>query len=256
MVVKVAMDGAKYLYKAAVLDTQLTNGSSGRRRLGRTFMDSDLLEYMQAHDQHAPDLPQWTSPEPREAISWFAGVRAPWWIAGGWAIDLFLRKQTRIHLDLDVGVLRRDLTEILSMLKSWEIFEAKDGALSPLADGILPRSEVNSLWCRRSSDGPWMLELMLDDAEGENWVYRRDREVRQRLRDALCPDASGILHLAPEIQLLYKSKSVRPKDEADFRLTLPHLGAEARQWLLKSLLQRSPLHPWLAEISPSDSVQP
>ena len=37
-----------------------------------------------------------------------APVDAPWWIAGGQAIDLWLGRQTRPHLDLDVQVLRRD----------------------------------------------------------------------------------------------------------------------------------------------------
>ena len=32
----------------------------------------------------------------------FSSVTVPWWIAGGWALDLFLGIQTREHEDIDV----------------------------------------------------------------------------------------------------------------------------------------------------------
>jgi len=35
-------------------------------------------------------------------------VAAPWWIAGGRALDMFLGHETRKHDDLEVAVLRRD----------------------------------------------------------------------------------------------------------------------------------------------------
>ncbi len=31
--------------------------------------------------------------------------KQPWFFAGGWAIDLFLGKETRIHEDIEIGVL-------------------------------------------------------------------------------------------------------------------------------------------------------
>ena len=32
----------------------------------------------------------------------------PWFVCGGWALDLFIGKQTREHHDLDIGIFRRD----------------------------------------------------------------------------------------------------------------------------------------------------
>jgi hypothetical protein len=54
-----------------------------------------------------------------------------------------------------------------------------------------------------------------------------------------------IPYLAPEIQLLYKAKGRRPKDEADFMHTLPALDRERRQWLRNALTMAHPRHPWL-----------
>jgi hypothetical protein len=50
----------------------------------------------------------WEPWNPKQVATLFAPLSAPWWIAGGWAIDLFLGKQTREHEDVDVLFLRRD----------------------------------------------------------------------------------------------------------------------------------------------------
>jgi hypothetical protein len=195
------------------------------------------------HDSTSNGFADWDAASPPEAAEWFATVSVPWWIAGGRAIDLFLGRDTRTHQDLDVGVLRRDVSEVLRSLPDWEIFEAKDGVLTPLHGD--PRSAVNSLWCTRKGERSWKLELMLDESEGELWVYRRDSGVRRTLRDALKrSSSSGIPYLAPEIQLLYKAKHARPRDELDFKAVTPELSNEARRWLLQSLARTLPSHPW------------
>ena len=63
---------------------------------------------------------------------------------------------------------------------------------------------------------------MVADVEGEDWVYRRGARVRRRLA-SLAGRASvpGLPVLAPEVQLLYKSKDVRDKDQADFDCFAP-----------------------------------
>src|SRR5580693_8045658 len=102
----------------------------------------------------------WRRTTPSECTRWFSALAAPWWIAGGWAMDLFLGSQTRQHNDLDIGVLRRDAMSIVSMLADWEIFEAKGGLLRQLQPRQPPRADVNSLWCRPEGASDWVLELM------------------------------------------------------------------------------------------------
>ncbi|MFD9849414.1 nucleotidyltransferase domain-containing protein [Streptomyces parvus] len=43
----------------------------------------------------------WT---PDEAARRLAGVRAPWCVAAGWALDLFRGGQTRAHGDIEIAV--------------------------------------------------------------------------------------------------------------------------------------------------------
>ncbi|HEU5381681.1 MAG TPA: hypothetical protein VFV38_40190 [Ktedonobacteraceae bacterium] len=59
----------------------------------------------------------------------------------------------------------------------------------------------------------------------------------------------GIPYLAPEIQLLYKAKDLRPKDEADFTRVLPALDGKRRQWLAQSLALVHPGHVWLTKLT-------
>jgi hypothetical protein len=113
----------------------------------------------------------WRALEPAAARQLMSAVDAPWWIAGGWAIDLFVGAQTRAHKDLDVGVRRADAARIVAALPGWEFFEARDGSLSRLALGTNPRVGVNSLWGRRVGEPHWELELMLDDSD-ECWPRR------------------------------------------------------------------------------------
>ena len=52
-------------------------------------------------------------------------------IAGGWAIDLFLGRQTRPHHDLDIQILRRDQAALRGLLADWDLHLAGDGRLQP-----------------------------------------------------------------------------------------------------------------------------
>jgi hypothetical protein len=183
---------------------------------------------------------KWRLVEPTEAVAWLSSVPVPWWVAGGWALDLFVGKQTREHGDLDVGVLRCDSKRLLDALPSWEFFEAKDGVLSRLGAGAAPSADVNSLWCRPSGTTEWAMEVLLDASDGEFWVFRRQPHIRRPLTEIIRRHPHEIPYLAPEVQLLYKARSMRPRDRADFEQIAPRLDFAARRWLRESLLKTDP----------------
>lgn len=43
---------------------------------------------------------------PLQVQSLLQGAPFPWWISGGWALDLFLGRQTRPHFDIDIAMPR------------------------------------------------------------------------------------------------------------------------------------------------------
>jgi len=65
------------------------------------------------------ELGPWDPMMPNEAAAEFGAWTSPWWIAGGWAIDLLLGHQSRDHGDhgdLDILVLRRDQATVRNEL--------------------------------------------------------------------------------------------------------------------------------------------
>ena len=60
-----------------------------------------------------PDLSRWDAWQPHEVAHRLAGVKAPWYVAAGWALDLFLGDKRRHHDDLEVAVPRERLGEVL-----------------------------------------------------------------------------------------------------------------------------------------------
>ena len=191
----------------------------------------------------------WRMTLPEQAADWLCGLRKPWWIAGGWALDLFVGHQTRPHADLDVGILRRDVPIVLRHLASWECYEATQGNLVRMAAGAIPRVEVNSLWCRPAGSVAWTLEILLDHSDNDRWLFRRQPQISRPLTTLTRRGASGIPYLAPEIQLLYKSKSPRPRDQTDFDCVAPLLDSDGRTWLRDSLRSCDPQHEWLRNLN-------
>ena len=196
----------------------------------------------------------WHTVLPTDAFHLFASSQTTWWIAGGWALDLYRCTQARPHQDLDVGVLRRDVSTLLHSISTWEVFEAKSGRLTRLAAGHTPRLDVHSLWCRPMAADSWTIEVMVDEADGDVWVYRRERRIRRPLSILIRHNSDGIPYLAPEIQLLYKSKTPREHGEQDFLKIRPLLAEDARRWLQNALELVRPDHPWISTLKKPQQV--
>src|SRR5688500_9342197 len=97
------------------------------------------------------NLYEWDPLSVEDAAALFAGAPFPWWIAGGWAIDLFIGYQTRSHADTDILILRRDQLAARSRLADWDVHAADPpGSLRPWSLGALLPPEVHDIWCRRT----------------------------------------------------------------------------------------------------------
>jgi hypothetical protein len=195
---------------------------------------------------------------PDEVTALLGDLPCPWWLAGGWSIDLHLGRQTRSHEDTDVVILRDDQGVVRDHLAGWDLRAADPpGSLRPWPAGeVLPES-VHDVWCRRRPGDNWALQLMIVDVVDGSWVYRRDPRIRRPLAELDGP-ASGPARrvLAPEVQLLYKSKAPRAKDEADFAAVVGELDPARRDWLGAALTVTSARHPWLPPLTgrPPDEV--
>jgi hypothetical protein len=95
---------------------------------------------------------------------------------------------------------------------------------------------------------------MLADTREDAWLFRRMPAITRPVAEIGEVSDDGIPYLAPEIQLLYKAKGLRPKDEADFTEALPALDQKRRQWLRDALAETHPHHPWVERLSVGSGV--
>lgn len=191
----------------------------------------------------------WEHMDPDEVAAAMAGYPRPWWVAGGFAIEAFLGAPLRDHVDIDISALHRDQRLLQVQLGGWELSAADPpGTLRPWASGEHLAETIHDIWARRREGEPWRFQFMLDNADGEDWVYRRDSRIRRGL-GSLTFESGGIPYLAPEIQLLYKATGRRPKDAIDFEATLPMLTAGQATWLREALEIAHPGNRWIERLS-------
>ncbi len=201
------------------------------------------------------DLGAWDPIDIEELSELFAEVSEPWWLAGGFAVELAVGTPFRSHGDVDVLVLRTGLPALQEHLAGWDLLAADPpGTLRPWPPGEVLPDEVHDIFCRRTPDSPWAFQFMVDAVDGDDWVFRRDPRVRRPV-SSLAGAASrpGLPVLTPEVQLLYKSgvaggSGPRPKDEADLDAALPVLSDSERGWLADAIGLCSPDHGWLRRL--------
>lgn len=197
----------------------------------------------------ALDLTRWDPLTPRGVARLLGACPAMWWIAGGCAIDAFVgRFDRRVHGDIDVGLFARDQELVRAELEGWELYCADPpGTLRAWRAEEHLEEPIHDVWARLSRHEPWKLALLLNPSAGDEWVYRRDARITLPA-PGLVWELDGIRYLAPEVQLLFKSKGMRPQDEQDFEDAAPLLRADQRGWLRASLGLVDPDHPWLARL--------
>jgi hypothetical protein len=189
-------------------------------------------------------------PAPLSAVAkLFSTLRSPWWIAGGYAIELAVGRSFRDHWDIDVLLLRRDQLSAQRALPEWEWWAADPpGVLRPWAAGEILPETVHDIWCRPGRAEPWRIQLMLDESDGDEWISRRDSRVRRPVDLLGLVSPEGVPYLAPEVQLFYKAKRPRAKDEQDFAQTLPTLDGGRRRWLARTITLVYGYHPWTGRL--------
>ena len=171
--------------------------------------------------------------------SLLSDLTVPYWIAGGWAIDLAVGRVTRDHADVDIMLLERDEYALRTELTEVDIqLIGRDGQPGPWPAGRRLAAGPGRL-VLQSRNLPLPTEVFLGSAVGAFWVYHRGpRCIRRPLAHITHRD--GIPFLAPEVVLLFKSRSKSDKDQRDVETALPVLDAGQRAWLRDTLEQLPP----------------
>jgi aminoglycoside-2''-adenylyltransferase len=196
-----------------------------------------------------PDLAMWEPWRPHELAVRLEGVEASWYVLAGWALDLFQGRQTRTHEDIEIGVSEHEFGAIREALSDLELFVVGDGRAWPITESTL--AAHRQTWAREPETGLWRLDVIRERWDGRMWVFARDPRIRVPGDALVLRTGDGIPFIRPEIALLFKAKTPRPKDESDFKAVLPLLAQESRAWLAGSLALVHPGHRWLTELGSS-----
>ena len=201
-------------------------------------------------DAFEPDLTLLAPWHPSEAARRLAGVQAPWHVAAGWAIDLFLGGGHREHEDLEIAVPEDRFGEVADALPELEFcVPVGEGRLRPLDDARKLLEGHHQTWAREPDTGRWRLDVFREPSADGLWVCRRDERLRLPYEEVILRTDDGIPYARPELTLLFKAKHTRPRDEEDFAAVVPLLEPARRRWLAEWLERIHPGHAWVARLA-------
>lgn len=188
----------------------------------------------------------WDAWTPAEVAARLSSTRSCWYVAAGWALDLFVGGLGREHEDLEIGVPRERFAEIVDAFPGFEWDVVGDGRLWPFPEEA---NNLHQTWLREPQTGRYRLDVFREPHLDNRWVCRRDASITMPYDELILRTADGIPYVIPEVALLFKAKARRAKDEADFQRTRPAMNRSRRSRLSGWLSRVHPGHPWLETLS-------
>jgi Aminoglycoside-2''-adenylyltransferase len=198
----------------------------------------------------APDWKLWDAWRPERIAEFFEHLAVPWYVAAGWAIDLFHGQERREHEDLEVAVPNDRFHEVVDLLDGFEAFVITGPAEGlPLAEAWNRLEDTHQTWVRDPESRRWKFDLFREPSDGDTWICRRDPALTMPYARLIERSHEGIPYGRPEVILLFKAKHAdQEKNRIDFADTLPQLDSERRAWLREALERVHPGHEWLEEL--------
>ena len=200
---------------------------------GRELSDGEIHELWEA----------WTLSDVAQRMS---GVAAPWYVAAGWALELFTGDAARKHDDLEIAVPEARFGEVMAAFPGIDWYVVGDGRVWPYPD---QSANHHQTWLREPATGRYHIDVFREPHIGGLWVCRRDASITLPYGELILRTSEGIPYATPEVALLFKAKQVREKDEADFQRVLPMMNPTQRSRLTSWLSQVHPGHPWITPLA-------
>jgi hypothetical protein len=174
-----------------------------------------------------------------------SGVDVSWCVTAGWAVDLFVGRETREHEDLEIAIPAAAWPLVRRQLSTLDFVVAGAGRLWPLDSATL---DAHFQTWGRDASGVFRLDVFRDPHDGDTWICRRDARLTRPYSALIRKTPDGIPFMAPEVVLLFKAKHDRDKDRADLGVCLPLMSAAETAWLADAIEMVYSGHPWLAAL--------
>jgi hypothetical protein len=181
----------------------------------------------------------------------------PWALCGGWAVDSWLGYESRDHHDTDLAAFEADQLAVYEHMAAWQLI-GHDDHVADDSEEIWNgrRLHLPAHIHARSQDG-FELEFHLNEAFRGNWVFSHEPRVALPLHQCVEQSPWGVPAVVPEVILYYKAlppgwrgsrPQLRPHDESDCQMLLPHLDQTRRMWLRDAVACVDQSHPWLPRL--------
>ncbi len=184
--------------------------------------------------------------QPKKIKELLKNYKGTWMIAGGWAIDLFLGKETRKHDDIEIAIPRIEQKSMKLYLKNWDLEYIESDKAVKWNNEVylkLPIHEIQGTYKDNN------IEILLNEIENKKWKFRRNLEIEYPVENTIKNTSYNIPILCPEIVLLYKSKSYRNKDEKDLLNTIGNMDNKRLNWLSNAIKKtHGTNHKWVSII--------
>lgn len=190
----------------------------------------------------------WDPLDPTTIAAFMDGFDRPWWIIGGWSIEVFTGVG-RHHEDMDISILSRDAEAFREFLGDawtpWNVDESWFRPFDARFPDVRPDSQV---WVRRDASSPWVLDVPFTPDTDGRWTNKRNPDHTEELEDVTWVAPDGLRYARPEVTLMFKAAQVRDKDRRDAEVAIPMLDDRARGWLRDTVARMDPNHPWAREL--------
>jgi hypothetical protein len=186
----------------------------------------------------------WDPLDPTTIGDFMDGFDRPWWIIGGWSIEVFTGVP-REHEDMDISILSSDAEAFRQFLGDrWTPWNVDDSWFRPFDHRFTEVRPDSQVWVRRDAQSPWVLDVPFTPDTGGRWTNKRHLAHTEDLDDVTWVAPDGLRYALPEVTLMFKYAQTREKDRRDAEVALPMLDDRARGWLRATVARIDPDHPW------------
>ena len=192
---------------------------------------------------------------------------------GGYAIDLFLGFESRIHGDIDISAYWKNRNNIIEHMWKLDflVYEMLgEGKAHHITDIENQKMIKRNIFCFQDTCDLIQLsatdeagiyyinfrnigqtkldfiEFLFNSRNDTDFIYARNNEIKRALDKAILKN-EGIPYLAPEVCLLYKSTDITHEvNQKDFDKAIVKMTDEQKDWLNDALIKTYPEgHEWI-----------
>ncbi len=172
-----------------------------------------------------------------------------WFVCGGWAVDLFLGRETRMHNDIKIGIFRDQQLHIQKHFSEWEMKKVIPEDKHNVEEWKTGEKLELPIYKILSKKDNHNFEILLNERNETDWIYRLNPSITHPLSELIIRSTiDNIPILTPEVVLLHKAKNNNETDDIDFINIYSELGKERTEWFKSSMEECYPNHYWLSKI--------